>query len=98
MRSFRALAEAETLKPLIDAFPIRNLCHGLFGRASAKQFIFQGAHTHTHSSPPAAQSAAEIEACDTQETTTIILRSWKANRSHSSVGDRVRLGHDVECI
>lgn len=80
--------------------------------ASAKQFIFQGAHTytdtltHTHAlpSPPAAQSAAEIEACDTQETatttTTAILRSWKAKHYLNTPvgGDRVRLGHDVECI
>lgn len=68
-------------KPLIDAFPIRNLCHGLFGRASAKQFIFQTKRNGEReggieednplaSSPPAAQSAAKIEACDTQEKNT----------------------------
>lgn len=68
---------------MIDAFPIRNLCHGLFGRASAKQFIFQtkskgqkereGGIEEDNplaSSPPAAQSAAKIEACDTQEKNT----------------------------
>lgn len=73
-----------------------------FFKAAKKEVGVGGVGNPLASSPPAAQSAAKIEACDTQEKkhngSNMIGLKRRTNSTGVVARAGVRLGHDVECI